>query len=269
MINAIRTALINRAAASSLSVTYPGYEYVPPEYKPKVLDEALESLRATLIGPDTADLAYLNYRVGHVLEIAHTCGFDKLLRNTDPRVTYARTLEERNTQWDAYNGKITRDVLYGQTPLGTDREQEWGHHFTVLGRHTSDETRGRVMGEWRIGVNGTFSVTVSGNGETVTYSGGKTTKVPLPGCTAAVRVLQSDDMLDVLDFEARFTAVARPQYELGTIAARLADNLMFPEILRRTPQGKEALQSFVPNGPLWSVIGPAVVGIGYAILASR
>lgn len=63
-------------------------------------------------------------------------------------------------------------------------------------------------------------------------------------------------------------ALSRPNRSIADAAAAIAARAEMPLIFNRTPEGRAVASAFNPRGPVWSVIGPAVVAIGYAMLDS-
>jgi hypothetical protein len=91
MINHGRTLLLNRAGDKRPDPTYFLEDYVPTDFRPVKLPDALSRVYEALIGQ--ADDAYANYQVWIVLRAIHATEYAGALTDLDPRITYLR---ERN-----------------------------------------------------------------------------------------------------------------------------------------------------------------------------
>lgn len=86
MINHARTLLLN-TAADRMQMQDIGYEYVPPEFKPALLDSTLSAIRRALFGA-TPDNYFLNVRARELMGYIHETELAQYVYALDPRVTY-------------------------------------------------------------------------------------------------------------------------------------------------------------------------------------
>ena len=86
MINHARTLLLN-VPRSRMHYSDYGYEYVPPEFRPAQLTNALYTLRQLLFGA-SPDNYFLNFRVNELLAYIHATELSEYVYRLDPRVTY-------------------------------------------------------------------------------------------------------------------------------------------------------------------------------------
>jgi hypothetical protein len=89
MINHGRTLLLNRAGDIRPDPTYFLEDYVPADFQPVELTDALSRVYEALIGED-ADDAYANYQVWIILRAIHATEYASALPDLDPRITYLR-----------------------------------------------------------------------------------------------------------------------------------------------------------------------------------
>lgn len=339
MINAIRSALLNYPGGQTENINSPGEEFIPQEFIQRAPDSVLSDLWQTLTGPN-ASRQYRNYAVDQLLSVAHTCGFDSLIRSRDPRLTY-NPVAGRN-KWLAYSGQPQR--------TGDSR-------VIVLGTHKAVDSLGLSGSRWEVFFTETY-VTIStynltplgatiglANVTTVqlTISGGLSQPIPLYGSPLSIQLNLGETLSDNSRLvalaadpygaqafnvfyappygkdifnasvimtpegqtlfahtfgnnywpftyypetpyapqyltqisptlptvgEAVVTAVARPLRNLAEVSAEVAGKNELAMIFNRTPEGKIAQKSYDPRGPVWAVIGPAVVAVGYAMLDS-
>jgi hypothetical protein len=86
MINHARTLLLNQDKSRAHSADL-GYEYVPAEFKPAKLPQALTAVRKILFGA-APDNYFLNYRCRELLSYIHQTELAEFIYRFDPRVTY-------------------------------------------------------------------------------------------------------------------------------------------------------------------------------------
>jgi hypothetical protein len=89
MINHGRTLLLNRAGDARPDSTYFLEDYVPADFRPVELPDALLRVYEALIG-EAADDAYANFQVWIILRAIHATEYASALTDLDPRITYLR-----------------------------------------------------------------------------------------------------------------------------------------------------------------------------------
>jgi hypothetical protein len=89
MINHGRTLLLNRAGDARPDPAYFLEDYVPTDFQPVDLTDALSRVYEALIG-EAADNAYANYQVWIILRAIHATEYVSALTDLDPRITYLR-----------------------------------------------------------------------------------------------------------------------------------------------------------------------------------
>ena len=101
MINHLRSLLLNVNGSNSPGTSFPGEQYVPPEFISRPVTSELQQVRDLLfgVGPDRA---ILNYRLQELLTCIHTSPFADYVTAIDPRITY----------WP-FNSSIFQKILAG------------------------------------------------------------------------------------------------------------------------------------------------------------
>lgn len=101
MINHLRTLLLNVDGAQASGPTFPGEEFVPPDFKAvSPLPGYLQAFRRLLFGA-APDRAMLNYRLRQLLPLLHVTALAEFVFSFDPRVTY----------WPFLDTGLVRDSL--------------------------------------------------------------------------------------------------------------------------------------------------------------
>ena len=179
MINHIRTLLLNEAAARRPPLTFPGEEFVPPNFAPRRLSAALSRPLQVLFGR-SPDALFQNYRLRQVMALLHTSVVADVLTRDDPRITY----------WPTAPGAF--DTVFGvqvEQYLGGPRD------LHVLGEVQADDRAGVCQFRWRVIASGTSvqvfpdvgSVRTPYQG-TVSFQNQLSTPIPLPGSTLQARL---------------------------------------------------------------------------------
>lgn len=86
MINHARTLLLNMPRSRTHYSDY-GYEYIPHEFKPVALTNALHTVRQILFGANP-DNYFLNFRVNELMAYLHATELAEYVYRLDNRVTY-------------------------------------------------------------------------------------------------------------------------------------------------------------------------------------
>lgn len=94
MINHARTLLLNTSPLSAHAQDA-GYEYIPHEFRPAILSNALQLIYRTLFGV-SPDQRFLNLRARELLTYIHQTELAEYVHKLDPRVTY----------WPAINSNV-------------------------------------------------------------------------------------------------------------------------------------------------------------------
>lgn len=129
MINHARTLLLNKARDTA-HYTDPGYEYIPPGYRPAQLPENLKALRAVLFGA-TPDNYFLNFRAHELLSYMHGTDLRVFVERLDPRITYWPN--NVNTFFAPASKRVTVTQTYGVP-----------QRLAVAGNLSAIETKGRA-----------------------------------------------------------------------------------------------------------------------------
>jgi hypothetical protein len=88
VINHVRTLLLNRAGTASYPLGYPGEEYVPADYRRRVLPQELEDLSRLLFGTGP-DRACLNLWLARYTYMLHSLPeLSSWMVESDTRITY-------------------------------------------------------------------------------------------------------------------------------------------------------------------------------------
>lgn len=284
MINEIRTRLMNRSSTDFIEEDTLGEEFIPPGFVAKLPDATLATILNDLLGPDGADRDYRNYRLHQLLTMAHSCGYDSMLRELDPRITYwPKSSENRDLVWRAYDkpGEIV------QLPVGLVQTRKYLSVGSV-GVFTANDASGLAKGHWNFSfytrppapsTDNIIRVEILYRGDVYHESfpslnvnpGVTYWDIPLPGTDMKLRLLDyaklsgNKKLPSPLNSDISLDARARPGVSLTDVASRLAQNPLIPLVCRRTELGKRALETYNPTGPAWSVIGPVIVGVGAAL----
>lgn len=101
MINAVRTLLHNTSGPADFS--WPGEEYIPPEFRERQPTPSLGRIRRVLFG-STPDRFMKNYRLSQFLPILHASCLEPWIYRLDPRISY--DFGERSARKLKYLGYI-------------------------------------------------------------------------------------------------------------------------------------------------------------------
>jgi hypothetical protein len=179
MINAVRTLLLNRPAASVFDPTLAGEEYVAGDFMPRKLPADLDRAHRYLLG-FKPDRLYANYRMRQIMELLHSTELEEFVYTLDNRVTYLPF-----TDTDMFND--TFGIVVEQYDGMGDAQ------LTVHGTPEADDGLGTTTQSWRLYVNGDTATidrltaplkTVT---QTFTVTGGLSSYVSLPNSSLRCR----------------------------------------------------------------------------------
>ncbi len=154
MINHVRNLLMNVSSSSQSDL--PGEEYVPVDFRPRLLTPTAAAARRILFG-SSPDRLYLNYRLREYMTLLHTTELAEFVTDLDPRVTYW-PLRDTTIFADTFKNQVT---LISGSAIAT---------IVVLGEETPNHVLGQLRKEFRITVEGMNRSNV-GQGEKVIVVG--------------------------------------------------------------------------------------------------
>lgn len=243
MINQVRTLLMNKSSIGGSS-SFPGEEFIPPDFVPKKWPADLTRAMSTLLGA-RPDRLYLNYRMREIMAILHNTELAEYVYKNDPRVTYLPLNDEQ---------------FFGNTVFGTTYDQYEGNvevPLTVHGEHVSDEGNGTTTLQWQITVvDGTQvevkRLTPPPDTKLVTYtnSNGLSTYVPLHGSGLKIKFPTASGVGTSWMLYSR----ARPEMALSVRAENMMGLLTDQLLLRMFPSRNEpwaTLKNTYEDNPLF------------------
>jgi len=246
MINHIRTLLLNQPSSAAVSDSFPGEEYVPPNFVPITLTPDLSKIRDILFG-QRPDRAMLNYRLRQYMNLLHS---DKFLNQytvvLDPRITYLPFNDPLFVQPSRYNVSIKH------IPVGTTRT------LYINGDIDNVRDRSRLRKFWTVEILSedsakVISDTVPTSIETYSFSveDGLTTSIPLTNSDLSV---YADPTIGTKWFIEIF---AQPEESLTDVVSKLnsLDNQSLSAIFGRR------VEPFLSFYSLWTnekIVGPSV-----------
>lgn len=193
MVNHLRTLLLDLDGRDAPGAA--GEEYVPPDFRPRPMPEALRHVWRLLFGR-RPDRAYRNYRLRQYLTLVHAAGLDAF--SPDPRVTYW-PFRERDPRYAGY-GAVT-----APPPVA------------VYGDPAADDGAGRAAFQWRVEVTPAGGVQVDGVPVDAPFAGGLSAPFRLgAGLTATVRDEPGAYWVE---------ALARPAADVGAVGAAVRAHL--------------------------------------------
>ena len=143
MVNHVRTLLMNRGREGH-RLTDPGEEYIPANYRVRIVDRPLALLRTTLFG-NNPDRLFLNYRMRQLMQVIHATQLAPDLLLDDARITYLPFHDDLFT--DAFRVRVTQ-------PPGQQLPVD------VTGTHVANMSAGLTTQAWDVSVGGDGAVTV-------------------------------------------------------------------------------------------------------------
>lgn len=138
MINHLRTLLLNAEGSNNPGPTYPGEQFVPPDYRARSLPPWLQNVHTLLFGVNP-DRASKNYRLQEFLTCVHAAGLGGFVAALDSRVTY----------WP-FNTSLLEKILLGATAVKLAGAA--GQELSFVGSRTASENVHRIYFRWRLDV---------------------------------------------------------------------------------------------------------------------
>lgn len=178
MINHYRCLLLNTDGSLNPGASYPGEEYVPPDYRSVAPTPELQTFLAALYGPDP-DRAAKNLRLRQLTTLWHAGELAPYVTEPDPRITY----------WPRNDDALFRGLAFG---AAARRVAGDACALTFQGSLVLPGT-GRIYQQWLVEVLGGNQVRVTRRTEptsittsTYTLTGGLSNAVTLPGSGLSV-----------------------------------------------------------------------------------
>lgn len=266
MINHVRSLLMN--VSSSSRADLPGEEYVPADFRPRLLSTATAAARRILFG-SSPDRLYLNYRLREYMTLLHTTELAEFVTDLDPRVTY----------WPLRDTDIFADTFRNQVSLVTGSTAAT---LVVLGDETPNHVLGQLRHEFRITVSAPETVQIerltlptATESVGVPTTNGLTTAIALPGSSVSFRIQTGDsdnDLTDLVGTTWLLETRARPSQGLDTVLSRLQTGLGPVSLLELFGLGQTEPQKTWLN--LWQTspylpykLGALLLGVAYRMNA--
>ena len=138
MINHLRTLLLNVDGSNTPGVDFPGEQFVPEEFRVRVLASPAKTVRNFLFGPGP-DRALLNFRLQEYLTCIHSSNLESFVRRLDPRLTY----------WPFHTGLFEK-LSQGATANKLTGGENQNLYF--VGPNRATESVNRIYFQWRLEV---------------------------------------------------------------------------------------------------------------------
>jgi hypothetical protein len=211
--NYIRTLLLNQARGV-YPPDFPGEEYVPAAFNPRVLPPALRRIRSLVFGGNP-DRHMMNFRLYQIMQTIHNTELDEYTTTVDSRITYLPL--SRPEYETAFGSTVTTHP--GTTGI-----------LSVVNDPVANDAAGRIYEWWHITV-------VNGSDVEVQRK-----TIPQQTTTQAYTVSEGLSSLCELSGSSmlfRFTggagsswtveAIARPARALATVVSDIANTLSLSE----------------------------------------
>lgn len=219
MINRVRTLLVNRNPNEEPYGSF-GEEYIPPEFRKRVLPASVQQFFQRLFGTQP-DPLYVNIRVHALLALLHSTELHTDTLTPDARITYLPPA--------APMPETTLIISPAQTQL-----------YHVTGEQQADDARGWARFQWQVQVPDTESVVITYRGKTTNlpllWHSGLSDVLPLPDATFQMRVTSA-----AVGQTLQISATALPIQNIATVWYRAVDSMdtkLIDAWFAATPQWK-------------------------------
>lgn len=207
MINHGRTLLVNAPGGSRPASDFPGEEFIPTDYVPKIVVGNLGMVRQFLYG-SAPDRLMLNYRTRQLISIIHgNADLEQFMFDLDPRITYWPT-EDRSLFTDTFGETINQVAGLSSS-------------LTLSGDTLEDGSNGQLTRQWLVEVLTATTVKIQQQKPTLDIStaeysieAGLSSLIPLPLSGLLFRFAEAGAGTTWL-----INSVVRPTDDLGALLA--------------------------------------------------